>query len=181
MHRFLTLLVFLAALWLCSWARKGAAPNGPPRAAPPEPPLEIKFLSATGTLFGDDCGVASCGVPKGRTSCYDPQTGIFHVQVNVYGEVEVGFEITKVSERIPKPVTFRLTRVAPNFGCLGRPLALSVKGKDYPLVQAILGDVDQTLFQVADDRDALVVTLTAKGQMLLEPGARIGYSVDNNW
>lgn len=181
MHRFLTFLVFLAALALGSCARKGGEPNGPPEAKPNEPPLEIKFLSTRGTLFGDDYGVASCGVPKGRTSCYDPATGVFHVQVNVYGEVEVGFEITRVSERISRPVAFRLTRVPPHYGCVGRPLAFTVKGKDYPLVNDILGDVDTRLFRVERDRDAVVVTLTDKGQKLLEPGARIGYSVDNNW
>jgi hypothetical protein len=173
MPRFLTFFVSLAALSLGSCSRQAAAPD--------EPPLEIKFLSATGTLFGDDAGVTSCGVPNGRTSCYDPETGVFHVQVNVYGEVEVGFEITKVSERIPKSVTFRLTRVAPNFGCVGRPMALSVKGRNYPLVPDVPRKVDPALFRVESDGDAVVVAFTEKGQKLLEPGARIGYSVDNNW
>jgi hypothetical protein len=173
MHRSLTFPVFLAALVTCSCDRSVAEPEGPP--------LEIKFLSATNTLFGDDCGVPSCGVPRGRASCYDPDTGVFHVQAEVYGEAAVGFEVTKVSERITRPIAFRLTRVPPDYGCLGRPLSLTVKGKHYPLVQDILGDVDESLFRVEHDGDAVVVTFTEKGQKLLEPGARIGWSVDNNW
>jgi hypothetical protein len=173
MLRFLKVLVFLATLLISSCAREVPESR--------EPPLEIKFQSASDTLFGEDCGFPSCGIPEGRTQCYDPQTGVFHVQVKALGEASVGFEVTKVSERVTKPIAFRLIGVPSNYGCLGRPLALSVKGKDYSLDDENLGTIDKTLFRVERDNDAVLVQFTEKGQALLEPGTRIGYSVDNNW
>src|SRR5262249_50690296 len=103
-----------------------------PREEVPLPPVEIRFKPSDG-LFSKE-GELSCGVPQGRDQVYDPETGVFHVHFNARNYTRSGFEITKVAARFPRPVVFRLTGVPLVYGCLGVPLALTVGGKRYALI-----------------------------------------------
>ncbi len=147
------------------------------------PPLEIEFKSATSSFFIQDFGVPSCGVPKGRQDCYDPQTGIFHIQFYDRECVNSSFEVTKVRERFTRPIIFRLSGVSQGYGCLGQPLALTVDGQTYALElgDTGMGEVDKTLFRVDRNDDVVTIEFTEKGQALLKPGARISFTVDFCW
>jgi hypothetical protein len=160
-----------------------AHPVAPKQAVEVAPPLEIRFKSAMGTLFIEDYGVPSCGVPKDRQQSYDPQTGVFHIHFKSGDGVRCAFEVTKIDERSTKPIVFRLTGVPLDFGCLGRSLALIVGDKVYDLEDGRWAwrPVDKTLCRVERKGEQVTVAFTQKGRALLKPGAQIGFTVDCDW
>ena len=156
-----------------------------PRGDSPPPPLEVRFQPSRGLRAKE--GEVSSGVPEGRDQVYDPDTGVFHVHFKARDFTASGFEVTKVAERFPKPVVFRLTGVPPAYGCVGVPLALTVGGKRYGMIDVghdsfhAYDRFDRTLFRVERKDDVVTVEFTEKGQALLTAGARISFKVDTGW
>ena len=151
----------------------------------PLPPLEIRFQPSQGLRAKE--GEVSCGVPEGRDRVYDPETGVFHVHFKARNCTRSGFEVTKVAERFPKPVVFRLTGVPSTYGCVGIPLALTVGEKRYAMTDAGRDSVhaddpfDRTLFRVEHTDGVVTVAFTEKGQTLLKPGAQVSFEIDTGW
>jgi hypothetical protein len=149
------------------------------------PPLEIRFKPSQGLCAKE--GEVSCGVPEGRDQVYDPNTGIFHVHFKVRNFTAGGFEITKVAQRFPKPIVFRLTGIPLAYGCVGVPLALTVGEKRYPMIDVghdsfhAYDRIDRTLFRVERKEDVVTVEFTDKGRALLEVGAQVSFKVDTGW
>jgi hypothetical protein len=160
----------------CATAMGGDSQQ-PKRPMDEPPPLEIKFKQ-------------SCGLPPGRQQVYDPSTGVFHIHFKPRRSYlqHGAFEVTRVGERLPKRVVFRLTGVPSSYGCLGHPLILSVGGKCYALdasCEALYYEqaerFDKTLFRSERKGEVVTIQLTEKGQALLEPGARIAFKIDTGW
>ncbi len=162
-----------------------------PRIQSPLTPLEIRFNPSQG--LGAKKGEVSCGVPAGREQVYDPDTGVFHVHFKARNLTYSGFEVTKVAERFPGPVVFRLTGVPESYGCVGVPLALTVDEKRYAMIDVghetfpAYDRMDRTLFRAERKRDVdrkedvLTVEFTKKGQALLKPGAQVSFKLDTGW
>jgi hypothetical protein len=172
----------LLLVMLCCLGCTQAVPD--PADAPgddPSPPLEVRFepferglTSATGP---------SCGVPEGRPQAYDPKTGSFHIHFRSGDYATSAFEVTKVAERSPGPIVFRLTGVPQAYGCLGTPLSLIVDGKSYAFEKDELAPVrlDKALCRVERKDDTVTLAFTEKGRAILKPGARVSFSIDTGW
>jgi hypothetical protein len=175
------LLILFAAACSSFGQDRPPSPVTQPAVAGAQPPLEISFKELQGP--GAKKGEVSCGMPEGRQQVYDPDTGIFHIHFKSRNYTVSAFELTKVAERFPKPRVFRLTGVPKGYGCLGVPLVLSVGERRYAIEEVALapGPVDKTLFRVERNDEMVAVALTAKGQALLRPGARISFKVDTGW
>jgi hypothetical protein len=127
-------------------------------------------------------------VPAGRDRVYDPQTGAFHIQFQARDFTRSGFEVTKVAERFPEPVVFRLTGIPTGYGCLGHPLILTVGEKRYALDPSCESQywrdeepIDVTLIHSTRKGDEVTLAFTDKGQSLLKSGANISLKVDTGW
>jgi hypothetical protein len=153
--------------------------------SPEQPRLEIRFQPSQGLRA--KAGEVSCEVPKGRDQVYDPDTGVFHVHFKAGNFTASGFEVTKVPERLPKPVVFRLTGVPLAYGCVGVPLALTVGENRYPLIDVGHDSFhpyerfDRTLFRIERKDDVVTVAFTEKGQTILKPGAQVSFKIDTGW
>jgi hypothetical protein len=189
MHRFRTCFLLLLAVSCTACSREAAKVVATePRDENEPAPLAIAFKPLVRSITPDPADPAdpaelSCGVPPGREQAYDPKTGVFHIRFKSRNYARSAFEITKVADRITRPIVFRLTGDVRGGGCLGRDLTFSVDGKDYPLTESAssFGPLDRTLFRVEQKENEVAIEFTPKGQALLKPGAQIWLSVDTGW
>jgi hypothetical protein len=200
MNHFRTCFWLLFTIAASSGCQEAAGPSvlSRPDEAPPAP-LKSAFRQSCGPL--EITFWQSCGPPAGGQRVYDPKTGVFHIHFSEPEHIgslcsgvykRSGFEVTKVTGPFVKPVVFRLTGVPASYGCLGDPLALCVgeafsdflpDGKIYDLVADPLaaGPVDQTLFRVKHDVDAITIEFREKGRALLKPGTVMSFKLDHAW
>ena len=186
LHRFAIGSLPLVVLCLAG-CRDWSAPVAAQESADAQrPPLEIRFLPASGHRARQ--GEISCKVPAGRDQAYDPRTGVFHIELVARDFSYTGFEVTKVAQRTAQPIVFRLTGVPTGYGCLGHPLTLSAGEKKYaldPSCESVYWGqaepFDATLFRSVRKEDEVTIELTDKGQALLQPGATISLHIDTGW
>jgi hypothetical protein len=127
-------------------------------------------------------------VPNGRDGVYDAATGTFHVHFKVRNFTQGGFDVAKVSGKLPRPLKFRLTGIPRVYGCLGEPLCLMVGEKNYALdpdnrygFSRQMEPLDEALYHTTRQGDAITIEFTEKGVALLKPGTRVFLRVDTGW